>query len=54
MAYYSGGDPLGEDPACFFDPSRAAVSPYEEEQNKGVEKFIKQVSKFKQFKDLFG
>jgi len=54
MAYYTSGDPLSEDPSCFFNPAEGKPSVHEQKQNEGLEKFVKDVSGYAQFRDLFG
>jgi radical SAM protein with 4Fe4S-binding SPASM domain len=41
MAYFHGGDVMGEDPTCFFDPVDATtVSEHEEETNRFFKKYL--------------
>lgn len=54
VAYYSNNDPLSEDTTCFFEAGEGKTSKDEESQNEEVRKFVKIVSGYKQFKELFG
>jgi len=41
MAYFHSGDPMGEDPTCFFDPiDRTTKSEHEEETNRFFKKYL--------------
>ena len=41
MAYFHTGDPMQEDPTCFFDPvDRTTVSEHEEETNRFFKKYL--------------
>ncbi len=41
MAFYHGGDYMGEDPTCFFDPvDRSTVSEHEEETNRVFRQYL--------------
>jgi radical SAM protein with 4Fe4S-binding SPASM domain len=54
MAYYQGGDVMGEDPTCFFEPNNGNRSVHESAHHEKLSEFLETVSKYPQFKDLFG
>lgn len=54
LAFYSSGDPLGEDPTCFFDPEDGkARSPYENECSDNVAEFIRFLALNKPWNKIF-
>jgi radical SAM protein with 4Fe4S-binding SPASM domain len=55
LAYYHAGDPLAEDPSCFFDPDDIEErSPYEDMQTANTRVFLNHMAQNRPWSDIFG